>query len=291
MPAVTLSEAAQALGFKSRSTLYRLRDAGDLDAYMRPPASTGGAQLLELEPRGLPPLREAVARLIRPQINNGERERRARIDPRWGAVAGALSEALADCGGLAMCDAEAQAIAAALPQALGEAFGPQGLELLRRALADAGCWRAGPGTPHDPEAEPRWWAEWGRWEPESEPLADGPFWEHVGAIVGAMLGGPFRDLSGPDAAELHGQLQEAIGSVAAGARWDATRWDAASARSLLDDSDVAAGLCPFSRAELQLLADGGLLPPDLQAEADAALQRYRESDQQAPQALPVVAID
>ena len=91
--------------------------------------------MLELTPRNLPPLREAVARLIRPQINNLERHRRPRTDARWGVVAGRLTEALAGCGGLSLCDAEAQAIAAALPAAMGEAFAAQGLELLRVGLA------------------------------------------------------------------------------------------------------------------------------------------------------------
>ena len=75
MPAVTLSEAAGALGFKSRSTLYRLRDADDLEQYIRPPPTPGGAQLLELTPRELPPLAEHITRLIRPQANNCERYR------------------------------------------------------------------------------------------------------------------------------------------------------------------------------------------------------------------------
>jgi hypothetical protein len=292
MPAVTLSEAAQALGFKSRSTLYRLRDAGNLAGYLRPPSSPGGAQLLELEPRGLPPLREAVARLIRPQINNPERHRRARIDPRWGTVAGVLTETLADHGGLSLCDAEAQAIAAALPAAMGEAFGAQGLELLRVGLADAGYgWRVGPGTPEHPEAEPEWWREWGRWKPDSEPLENGPFWESVGGIAGGMMGPPFHGMSGGTAVELFRQMQDAIDEVGRGARWDAARWDAASARMLLlDDDEVAAGECSSSRPELERLAADGLLPPDLQALADAALQRYRENDQRAP-ALPVVLTD
>ena len=286
MPAVTLSEAAQALGFKSRSTLYRLRDAGDLADYLRPPSSPGGAALLELEPRGLPPLREAVARLIRPQINNPERHRRARIDPRWGTVAGVLTEALAGCGGLSLCDAEAQAIAAALPAAMLEAFGAQGLELLRVALADQGCWLAGPGTPEHPEAEREWWNEWGRWEP-GEPLEDGPFWENVGGIAGGMVGGIFHGMSGPTAAELHHQMRDAIDEVGRGARWDAARWDAGSARLLLlDDDEVAAGTCPHSLPELQRLAAGGLLPPDLQAAADAALAAYAAQAQAEP--LPVV---
>jgi hypothetical protein len=289
MPAVTFSDAARALGFKSRSQLYRLRDAGDLSAYLRPPSSTGGAQLLELEPRGLPHLREHVARLIRPQINNnfGERPaRQPRTDARWGLAAGVLSDALADCGGLQLSDAEAQAIAAALPNALGEAFGAQGLELLRVALADAGCWQAGPGTPLVPDADARWWAEYGRWEPD-EPLADGLFWEHVAPIVGGMMGGPFEQLSGPEASELHAQLGDAITAVKGGARWDASNWAAASVRTLLEDSDVTEGLCPYSLPELQRLAAGGLLPPELQAQADAALARYQANDRQG-EPLPVV---
>jgi hypothetical protein len=281
MPVVTLSEAAQALGFKSRSTLYRLRDAGDLADYIRPPASPGGAQLLELEPRGLPPLREAVARLIRPQINNWERGRQPRIDPRWGEVAGLLSEALADCGGLSLCDAEAQAIAEALPAALCEAFGLEGLEPLRQAVADAGCWRAGPRTPPNPEGTREFWSEYGRWEP-GEPLEDGPFWENVAAIVAGMMGiDPFEQLGGIRAGQLHQEIQDGIAAVEAGARWDAHNWAAASARSLLDDGEVAAGGSPHSLPELQQLAAGGLLSPELQAETEAALAAYAAKGQTA----------
>jgi hypothetical protein len=280
MPAVTFSEAARALGFRSRSTLFRLKEAGELADYLRPPSSTGGAQLLELEPRGLPPLREAVARLIRPQVNNCERYRRPRLDARWGVVAGVLSEALADHGALSLCDAEAEAIAAALPAAMGEAFGVPGLELLRVGLADAGYgWRVGTGTPTNPEAEREWWEEWGRWEP-GEPLENGPFWESVGGIAGGMMGPPFHGMTGGAAAELFHQMQDAIDEVGRGARWDAARWDAASARSLLDDDEVIAGECLSSRPELERLAAGGLLPPDLQALADAALERYQQLEQQ-----------
>jgi len=234
-----------------------------------------------------------VNRCIRPQSNNHERYRRPRIDPRWGTVAGLLSEALADHGGLSLCDAEAQAIAAALPAAIGGAFGAQGLELLRVGLADAGYgWRVGDGTPEHPEAEAEWWREWGRWEHDSEPLENGPFWESVGGIAGGMMGPPFHGMSGGTAVELFRQMQDAIDEVGRGARWDPARWDAASARSLLlDDDEVAAGECSSSRPELERLAADGLLPPDLQALADAALQRYRENDQRAAQALPVVLTD
>lgn len=69
MPAVTFSEAAAALGHKSRSWLYRARDDGRLSGYLRP-GGKGGAQLLELEPEGLPTLREWVAGVLRVQANS-----------------------------------------------------------------------------------------------------------------------------------------------------------------------------------------------------------------------------
>lgn len=274
MAAVTLSDAARALGFRSRSTLYRLREAGDLAAYLLPPGPTG-RQLIELEPAGLPPLREHVGRLVRLQINTPGRAKGPRSDGRWGMVAGAFSDALADEGGLQLTAREAQTIAAALPAALEEVFGEGGLEWLRVALADAGCWRAGPGTPLNPNANREWWGDdgWGRWEP-GEPLDDEAFWQHVGSIVAGMMGGPFLALSGPQAAELYRQLQDAIGAVEAGARFDAERWAINSARSLLAYPEVQDGTCPHSRGELQALAAGGRLPPDLQARAEAALAAY-----------------
>lgn len=100
MAIVTFSEAATVLGFKSRSTLYRLRDQGDLASYLRPPASTGGAPRLELEPLGLPPLRLHVERNVRPQVSNVQRHTRIRIDPRWEEVAASLTAELTDAGGL-----------------------------------------------------------------------------------------------------------------------------------------------------------------------------------------------
>jgi hypothetical protein len=93
-------------------------------------------------------------------------------------------------------------------------------------------------------------------------------------------------MSGPTAAELHHQMRDAIDEVGRGARWDAARWDAGSARLLLDDDEVAAGTCPHSLPELQRLAAGGLLSPELQAQADAALVAYSAREQAEP--LPVV---
>ena len=63
---VTITEAARLLGFKSRSTLYRLRE-GALSRYLRPPARDGGAQLLELEPPGLPSLKEWLDAILQGQ--------------------------------------------------------------------------------------------------------------------------------------------------------------------------------------------------------------------------------
>lgn len=270
MPTVSVSQAAAALGFKSRSTLYRLRDAGALADYTRPPASPGGAERLELQPRGLPHLSEHVRRLIRQQSNTPAGPRRQRADPRWGVVAAALGDALADCGGLQLSADEAAAIAAALPAALAEGFGPEGLEWLRVALADAGCWQAGPPAP-DPEALREWWGDggWGRFEP-GEALEAGPFWEHVAGIVAGMMGGPFEQLTGPNAAELHRQLGEAVRDVEAGARWDAERWAAATAGMLLadladDPADATAA------ADLAQLLEAAQLPPDLAQQAQAAI--------------------
>ena len=285
MPAVTLSEASKALGFKSRSTLYRLRDAGDLARYLRPAPGPGGRQLLELEPPGLPPLREHVARCVRPQANNEARIKRARTDHRWEAVAVDLSQTLEACGGLRLSATEAETIAGALAAAVVAAFGVPGLDRLRVSLADAGCWLAAPGSPFNADADRDWWREWGHWKP-GEPLEDGAFWESVGPIAGAMVGPPFHGMSGPTAAELHHQLRDAIDEVNRGARWDAARWDAASARMLLEDDDVSSGAEPLSLPELERLAADGLLSPELSAEVAAALAAYAAQAQAAP--LPVV---
>lgn len=289
MPVVTFTDAARSLGFKSRSALYRLRDDGLLADYLRPPASPGGAQLLELEPRGLPPLREHIARLIQPRITNAHRTTRPRLDPRWELVAESLTEAMADCGGLQLCGTEAQVIAGALPQAMGAVFGMTGLELLRVVLADAGYgWRVGSGTRRQPDDVREWWSEWGRFEPEEE-LEDRQFWENVGGIAGGMMGPPFHGMSGGTAVELFHQLHDAIDDVGRGARWDAAIWDTMSARSLLEDPEVQAGSCDATRPEVERLAAGGLLPPDLQAQADAALANYRQREQLPAAALSVGA--
>jgi phage terminase Nu1 subunit (DNA packaging protein) len=83
MPALTISEAAAALGFKSRSTLYRLRDNGDLDAYLTPAEPTG-RRLLEMAPAGLPSLRDHIAQLVRLQANSSLGGRQPQAPPTQG---------------------------------------------------------------------------------------------------------------------------------------------------------------------------------------------------------------
>ena len=63
---VTFSEAAKVLGFKSRSTLYRLKDS-ELARYVRPPTRPGGAARLELEPDGLPSLKDWLGSILQAQ--------------------------------------------------------------------------------------------------------------------------------------------------------------------------------------------------------------------------------
>ena len=66
--AVTFSEAARLMGWRSRSQLYRLRDAGALQDYLR--EGDKGAMVLALEPPGLPTLEEHLGQLIRTQVNS-----------------------------------------------------------------------------------------------------------------------------------------------------------------------------------------------------------------------------
>lgn len=69
MAAVTFGDAAAVLGHRSRSSLYRLRKAGFLADYLRE-GGKGGAQLLELEPEGLPPLREYCKGILRARVDS-----------------------------------------------------------------------------------------------------------------------------------------------------------------------------------------------------------------------------
>lgn len=190
-------------------------------------------------------------------------------------MAASLTNALAEAGGLQLAAAEAKAIAAALPEVLGNGFGDSGLELLRAALVKAGCWRAGVPAGPDPDTDRSWWSEWGRWEPE-QPLDpdEQEFWQHVAQMVAPSL-----EITGPNADDLFYQLLSAVDSVCAGGRFDQERWDAANARLFLtelayDPTDADAA------GELAKLLKAGQLGPELQAEATAALESYRRLEQQ-----------
>lgn len=93
------------------------------------------------------------------------------------------------------------------------------------------------------------------------------------AILEGMLGEPL-DFTPTRLGDVAFHLQEVITDVQAGARWCETQWANASTASLLEYPEVRDGSCPHSLPELQQLAAGGLLSPELQAAADAALLAY-----------------
>lgn len=135
------------------------------------------------------------------------------------------------------------------------------------------------GVQQAPEVEPsrldvelEFWAEYGRIATSDEPpLSDAEHWQHTAAMVSALMG---KDYTPAEIIDLAWHLDATRDAVVAGARWDATRWDEASARSLLEDPEVVAGTCRASLPELQRLAHGGRLSGELQAAADAALAAY-----------------
>lgn len=65
MPIVPITKAASLLGYSGTTTLYRLRDKGELSDYIRP---TG----IELEPPNLPSLRDHIDAIL---ANRGQRDR------------------------------------------------------------------------------------------------------------------------------------------------------------------------------------------------------------------------
>lgn len=138
---LTFAEAAAHCGFKSRSTLYRLRDQGALDRYMHP--GSGGRQLLETDPVGLPSLRERVLGCIQwrgdvvARHGRTVREARAKRLARegWGQVAAALNADLEAIEFPPLTGEAAAVIAAGLVPALRAGFGEGGPRWLREQLA------------------------------------------------------------------------------------------------------------------------------------------------------------
>ncbi len=296
MPAVSFSDAAAAVGHSSRSTLYRLRDERRLDAYLRP-GGRGGAQLLELTPPGLPTLRQHLERILRPQISaskgrTGSASSSGRVDRRWGAVAGSVSDALAAVGGLSLTAEEAAAIAEALPAALCDAFGWAGAAKLRELLAAAVETLPAAGgepleaTPAAGEGDPlAFFREFGQIDPAAEPLRGEAYWQEVATWLNALEGrGPAADprADGSEPPEPYGWAEVAgianhvadIGpAVDAGARFDLARWDSSSLREfwIPDAYDGCAG----SAETLQQLLAAGRVPEELRGEALAALEAGR----------------
>lgn len=288
MPAVAFGDAAAYCGHKSRSTLYRLQKRGSLNEYLRP-GGKGGAQLLELEPEGLPTLREHVAAVVRMQANSpsaraaeaqARQQQRDGSRKRWAVVAVTLCEALAASGSTAtLTPQDAQTLAGALPEALADGWGADALQALAAdALQLAEQLRpaptleqhtAGQGMGHE------WWAEWGRIAgPDEPPLSDDEAEDHAAAMVAGLLGHPLPKVS-PRCWlwDVESMAADARADVAAGARWDQGRWDAANVRHLLPD----AGDCELARAELRELLAAGRVPAELLAEAEAALAQEVEA--------------
>ena len=233
---------------------------------------------LETEPDGRAPLVQWVAGVVRPQVNSPalrlqEREvQREQLEQRrrWEVVAAALTEALEAQGqGLRLTWLEARALAAALPAAVAEGFGGQGLGDLAAAVAEL----LPPPPVPDPAArlaaadgsEP-FWSEWGRIAGPDEPeLSDAEFWEHVWRIASGLWARPVCERP-EHLLDLVMILDDARADVAAGARWDQERWDRANVASLMDCMP-----CDASAAELRQLLKAGSVPADLVAAVGAAL--------------------
>lgn len=288
MPAVSFSDAAAAVGHSSRSTLYRLRDERRLDGYLRP-GGRGGAQLLELTPPGLPTLRQHLERILRPQISARKGRKSSasssgRVDRRWGAVAGSVSDALGAVGGLSLTAEEAAAIAVALPGAVCDAFGWAGAAKLRELLAAAvEVLPAAGGVP--PAAPPSagdcdplaFFRDFGRIEPDAEPLEGEAYWQEVAAWVNALLArgpaaSPRADGSEPpepysweEVAGIANEVADIGPAVDAGARFDLARWDGGDVREFLIP-DACDG-CAKSAEDLRLLLAAGRVPEELREPA------------------------
>ena len=71
MPVCTFKEASQLLGYKSRSTLYKLKKDGWLDDYL---VNVYGIDHLDMKPRGKQKLDEYIMSIIQWRPSNPIRE-------------------------------------------------------------------------------------------------------------------------------------------------------------------------------------------------------------------------
>jgi hypothetical protein len=146
---------------------------------------------------------------------------------------------------------------------------PEGLPTLRDycrgillARADSPLWR--------PEAEPApadplsFWREWGRVAgPADPPLSEDEAEEHAALMAWHLTETPIPQRPAPDRFrgwmwEVEHQAAEARREVAAGARFDQARWDAANVRTLLADLP-----CELTAADLRELLEAGRVPAEL----------------------------
>ena len=163
MSAVSVSEAARAIGHRSRSQLYRLIDAGSLRDYLR--RSPTGARLLELKPQGLPTLAERVANCTEPRVNSAPRpklEPMATDAPRpwdavaelWAPITPRVNRELIAQGYIPLSPEQVLAVVVAAEDAIHEEFPEHDTETLEwwaATLEDA--------SPDDPCPDP-WCCDW-----------------------------------------------------------------------------------------------------------------------------------
>lgn len=197
MAAVTFGDAAAHLGHKSRGTLYRLKRDGWLADYLRP-GGKGGAELLELEPEGLPTLREFAKGLLRARSDS----------PLWAADRGARPDPALQRWRLVAAELEAAALRPV----------PQLADGSRQFWAQYGR-IAGPDDPPLSADEAEEHAALMAWHLTERPIPQRPAPDC------------FRSWMW----EVEHQAAESRQSVEAGARWDQARWDAANVRCLLED--------------------------------------------------------
>jgi hypothetical protein len=161
---------------------------------------------------------------------------------------------------------------------------PEGLPTLRAycrgillARIDSPLWRAEPEPepPAPPDDPLGFWREWGRVAgPDDPPLSGDEAEEHAAAMAWHMTEPPIPQRPAPDRFrfwlwEVEHQAADSRRDVAAGARWDQARWDAANVQCLLDDLP-----CPVGAGMLREQLEASRVPAELVETVREALAAF-----------------